>query len=112
MASAQDRRGHPAESRNMELVGISDLQGRPAYQPVIHPQGARFIAYVGLHAGTALNPLNGRTEGNGTMIVDVTDPRSPQPLAHIAGFHEKPEERSQAQMARVRCQLRLRGLAE
>jgi len=99
--TAQDRRGHPAEARNMELVGMNDLQGRPAYQPVIHRQGNRFIAYVGLHAGTALNPLNGRTEGNGTMIVDVTDPRRPQALAHIPGFHDAPERQSQAQMARV-----------
>jgi len=100
-ASAQDRRGVPAEAKNMELVGMSDLQGRPAYQPVIHRQGNRFVAYVGLHRGAALNPLNGRMEGNGTMVVDVTDPRSPQALAHIPGFHDNPERESQAQMARV-----------
>ena len=100
-AAAQERRGHPAEARNMELVGMSDLQGRPAYQPVIHRQGNRFIAYVGLHNGTALNPLTGRTEGNGTMIVNVTDASRPQALAHIPGFHDDPERQSQAQMARV-----------
>lgn len=100
-APAQDRRGHPAESKNMELLGMSDLQGRPAYQPVIHRQGNRWVAYVGLHAGAALNPLTGRTEGNGTMVVDVTDPRRPQALAHIPGFQENPEKESQAQMARV-----------
>jgi len=98
---AQERRGHPAESKNMELLGMSDLQGRPAYQPVIHRQGNRWVAYVGLHAGTALNPLTGRTEGNGTMVVDVTDPSRPQALAHIPGFHDNPEKESQAQMTRV-----------
>ena len=43
-APAQDRRGRPAEAKNMELVGMSDLQGRPAYQPVIHLQGNRWVA--------------------------------------------------------------------
>ena len=100
-AVAQDRRGHPAESKNMELAGMSDLQGRPAYQPVIHRQGSRWVAYVGLHVGTALNPFTGKTEGNGTMVVDVTDPRRPRNLAHIPGFHDNPEKESQAQMARV-----------
>jgi hypothetical protein len=90
-----------AESKNMELVGSSDLQGRPAYQPVIHQQGGRWIAYIGLHAGAAPNPFTGKTEGNGTMIVDVTDPHSPRALAHIPGDRLKPEEESEAQMVRV-----------
>ena len=100
-AAAQDRRGHPAESKNMALVGMSDLQGRSAYQPIIHRQGNRWVAYLGLHLGTALNPLTGKTEGNGTMVVDVSDPRRPRALAHIPGFHDNPEKESQAQMARV-----------
>ena len=36
------------ESKNMELVGYSDLQGRSSYQPVVHKQGNRWIAYIGL----------------------------------------------------------------
>ena len=28
-----------AESKNMELVGYNDLQGRSAYMPTIHKQG-------------------------------------------------------------------------
>ena len=75
----------PAEERDMGLVGHDDLQGRSAYQPVIHKQGARWIAYVGHHGGQRPNPLTGKTEWNGTSIVDVTDPRAPQYLAHIPG---------------------------
>jgi len=72
-------------ARNMALVGAHDLQGRGAYQPLIHAQGARWIAYVGHHGGAARNALNGRSEPNGTSILDVTDPRAPRLLAHIPG---------------------------
>ena len=64
-----------AEKNNMELVGSSDLQGRSAYQPVIHKQGDRWILYVGHHGGMALNPLTGKEESNGTSILDVSDPK-------------------------------------
>jgi len=82
--------GHGAESRDMALVGSHDLQGRSAYQPVVHLQGGRWIAYVGHHGGTEampkpLNSLTATAEFNGTSILDVTDPRSPQYLAHIPG---------------------------
>ena len=97
----QAPRARAAESKNMELVGAETLQGRSAYQPVIQRQGNRWVAYIGLHIGTALNPLTGKTEGNGTMVVDVTNPRQPQALAHIPGFHADPAKESQAQMARV-----------
>ena len=71
------------ESKNMELVGYSDLQGRSAYQPTIHKQGNRWIAYIGHHGGTAVNPLTGQVEDNGTSILDVTDPKNPKiPRAH------------------------------
>ena len=40
-----------AEQHDMRLVGDHDLQARSAYQPVIHQQGGRFIAYVGHHGG-------------------------------------------------------------
>jgi len=46
-----------AEKSNMDLVGSNDLQGRSAYQPVIHKQGSRWFAYVGHHGGVAFNPL-------------------------------------------------------
>jgi hypothetical protein len=77
------------EKRDMELVGFHDLQRRGAYQPVIQKQGARWIAYVGHHAGG----------DNGTSVLDVTDASAPTLLAHIRGEGEG------AQMARV-CAIR------
>jgi hypothetical protein len=85
---------------NMSLLGHDDLQGRSAYQPVIHAQGGRWIAYVGHHGGKTLNRLTGREEDNGTSIVDVTDPRSPRYLAHIPGEPGQGEAGG-AQMVRV-----------
>lgn len=70
---------------NMELVGFNDLQGRSTYQPIIINQNGREIAYLAHHAGTAVNPLTGATEPNGTSLVDVTDPRHPTYLFHIPG---------------------------
>jgi len=91
------------ESKNMELVGYSDLQGRSSYQPTIHKQGNRWIAYIGHHGGTALNSLTGQTEDNGTSLVDVTDPKNPKYLAHIPGDPRVPGpgESGGAQMTRV-----------
>ncbi len=77
--------GRTAEARDMRLVGHHDLQGRSAYQPLVHQQDGKFIAYVGHHGGSRLNPLTGAVELNGTSILDVTDPARPQYLAHIAG---------------------------
>ena len=93
-------RGHGAEAHDMELVGHDDLQGRSAYQPTIHAQGGRVIAYVGHHGGRARNPLTGSEEDNGTSIVDATDPARPRYLAHIPGAPGGPEQGG-AQMARV-----------
>jgi hypothetical protein len=92
-----------AESKNMELVGSNDLQGRSAYQPTIHKQGARWIAYVGHHGGENLNALTGKKEINGTSVVDVTDPRQPKYIAHIPGDPGKGsgQEAGGAQMVRV-----------
>ncbi|MGP1677434.1 MAG: LVIVD repeat-containing protein [Burkholderiales bacterium] len=81
IAQAQDR----AEQHSMELVGYHDLQGRSAYQPVVHAQGGRWIAYIGLHGGNLPNALTGKAEHNGTAILDVSDPRRPKWLAHIPG---------------------------
>jgi len=74
-----------AESRNMQLVGHHDLQGRSAYQPVIQEQDGRWIAYIGHHNGRARNPLTNGVETNGTSIVDVTDPAHPVYLHHLPG---------------------------
>ncbi|HEY2876252.1 MAG TPA: hypothetical protein VGJ56_30330, partial [Reyranella sp.] len=47
-AHAQEQKiGAPPEASNMKLVGWNDLQARSAYQPTIHKQGDRYIAYIG-----------------------------------------------------------------
>ncbi|HEV8143407.1 MAG TPA: hypothetical protein VGQ77_11135 [Methylomirabilota bacterium] len=74
-----------AEARDMRLVGHEPLQARSAYQPLVHKQGDRWIAYVGHHGGVRRNPITGRDEQNGTSIVDVTDPTKPRYLTHIPG---------------------------
>jgi hypothetical protein len=89
-----------AEKSNIELVGASDLQGRSAYQPLVHKQGERFIAYVGHHGGKTLNALTGAQEDNGTSILDVTNPKQPKYLAHIPGAVGQAEAGG-AQMVRV-----------
>src|SRR5437016_6249232 len=66
---------HGAESSNMALVGHHDLQGRSAYQPLVHlhrvpDQGGRWIAYVGHHGANLPNALTGRNEDSGTSILD------------------------------------------
>ena len=94
-ASAEAQKiGAPPEASNMKLVGWSDLQARSAYQPTIHHQGDRWIAYIGHHGGTdevpdPINPLTGKAEPNGTSIVDVTDPAHPKYLKHLPGQEGK-----------------------
>ena len=92
-----------ARSSNMDLVGYNDLQARSSYQPTVHKQGERWIAYIGHHGGTQLNPLTGKPEDNGTSLVDVTDPKQPKYLAHIPGEPARPGagESGGAQMVRV-----------
>jgi hypothetical protein len=97
--------GDPPEAKNMRLVGYNDLHARSAYQPTIHHQGDRYIAYVGHHGGTAdvpkpVNRLTGQPESSGTSIVDVSDPAQPRYLAHIPGLPGQYEEGG-AQMVRV-----------
>ncbi|HEU0150557.1 MAG TPA: hypothetical protein VFR21_27235, partial [Bradyrhizobium sp.] len=105
-AAAEARKiGDPPEALNMRLVGANDLQARSAYQPTIHRQGERWIAYIGHHGGTdaipnPLNPVTGKPEPNGTSILDVTDPAHPLYLRHIPG-QEGTYESGGAQMVRV-----------
>src|SRR6266446_931066 len=66
--------GDPPEISNMRLVGYSDLQARSSYQPTIHKQVNRYIAYVGHHGGGAdapkpFNSLTRAEEFNGTSII-------------------------------------------
>jgi hypothetical protein len=97
--------GDPPEAKDMRLVGMNDLQARSAYQPVIHKQGDRYIAYIGHHGGTqrvprAVNPMTGQPEFNGTSILDVTDPAKPKYLKHLPG-EEGIGEKGGGQMVRV-----------
>src|SRR6195256_70472 len=101
----QQKVGSPPEAMNMRLVGYSDLQERSAYQPTIHKQGDRYIAYTGHHGGTPdvpkpVNKITGAPEFNGTSIVDVTDPAHPKYLKHMPGLEGTYEEGG-AQMVRV-----------
>jgi len=105
-AAAQSQKvGNPPEAKNMRLVGYSDLQERSAYQPTIHRQGDRYIAYIGHHGGTPdvpkpVNKLTGQPEFSGTSVLDVTDPANPKYLRHIPGLEGNYEEGG-AQMVRV-----------
>lgn len=74
--------GAAAEALNVRLLGYNDLQGRPALQVVLKDD----FAYVGHHAGSAVNPITGRREPNGTSIVDVSDPSRPKIVHHLPGF--------------------------
>lgn len=85
--------GQSGEQKEMRRVGHTDLQGRPAYHPwfIKYPDG-RVIAFVGTHSNTGdngprPNPLKpgSPVEPNGTMIIDITDPRNPVEKFHIPG---------------------------
>mgnify|MGYP000254970595 CR=1 FL=1 len=94
--TAQAAQPQGKEARDMALVGFHNLQGRGAYQPVIHVQNGRWIAYVGHHGGSAVNPLTRAREDNGTSLIDVTDPAKPALIHHIPG-----PPGGEAQMVRV-----------
>jgi len=103
------------EAKDMTLLGTNDLQARSAYQPTIHQQNGRWIAYIGHHGGTdevekPINPLTGQAEYNGTSLVDVTDPKHPKYLVHIPG-DAGTYEAGGAQMVRV-CDGKTLGKAD
>ncbi len=60
-------------AKNVEPVGYSELDGRPAFKMAIHEAGGRWYLYAGhfWHSGWS--------------IVDVTDPSSPQLVKFIEG---------------------------
>ena len=76
-----EARAFSAEAENMRLVGFCDLQGRESLQVVLKGNHA----YIGHHRGEKTNPLTGRSEPNGTTIVDVSNPAQPAILKHIPG---------------------------
>ena len=109
-----DPASRKVEAKNMRLVGYNDLQARSAYQPVIHHQGKRWIAYIGHHGGTQEipkphNPLTKQDENNGTSVVDVTDPKNPKYLAHIPGEAGLGRTGRRADGARMRRQATAQG---
>jgi len=73
---------HSAEALSVRLVGQSDLQGREALQVVLKGN----YAYVGHHRGEAFNPLTGKSEPNGTTVLDVSNPKQPRIIKHIPGY--------------------------
>src|SRR5215510_9009291 len=84
------------EQKNMRRVGHVDLQGRASYHPnfIRYPDG-RVIAFAGTHSSAGATDSNGPKpntlkpgsppEFNGTMIVDITNPRKPVEKFHIPG---------------------------
>ena len=92
-------RGHGAERRDMELVGHDDLQGRTAYQPTIHLQRGRWIAYVGHHV--FISYFNA-----GVRAVDVRDPYRPREAAfYIPATTAKTDERCVMVDGQRRCKV-------
>ena len=90
----------------MKLVGYNDLQARSAYQPIIHQQGDRWIAYIGHHGGTddvpaPVNPLTGA--GRIQRHLDRRRHRSRASEISAASFRAKEGkyETGGAQMVRV-----------
>src|SRR5256712_5591703 len=99
-SSQAPARGHGAEGHDMELVGHDDLQGRSAYQPTIHQQRGRFVAYVGHHGGRPPNPPSGAAEHNRPSILAVTQPPRPPYLPPTPRMHGGPAQGG-AQTARA-----------
>jgi len=67
-------RPRPVEARGVELVGYSDLDGRPGFKIALHQDGERWLLYLG------------HFWHSGWTVVDVTDPSEPAPI----GFIEAP----------------------
>ena len=78
---ASSMMAHAAEAKNVKLIGHSGLQGRDSLQVVLKGN----YCYVGHHRGEEYNPLTGKVESNGTMIIDVAHPHQPKIVKHIPG---------------------------
>ena len=110
------------DAESMKLLGHSDMQNRPIYQPTVHKYPSHTVAmgstpadayanktifFAGLHAatggggcvGSLPNPLNGGAcEKDGTLIVDATNPSNPFVIKHLPPTNPA---NSLAQMVRV-----------
>lgn len=78
--------GGTADASGLRLVAHDTTQTRSVYQLVPHRQGVHWYLYVGHIRGEARNSLTGAMEGNGTSVLDITDPARPRYLTHIAPF--------------------------
>jgi hypothetical protein len=107
LASATLASGASADGLNhvdalhMKLLGHSDMQNRPMYQPTVHkyPSNAlsayagKTLLFAGTHSANQVNgnctgrslpnPLTGQCERDGTLIADVTNPANPQVIKHL-----------------------------
>ncbi|MFC1899475.1 LVIVD repeat-containing protein [Chloroflexota bacterium] len=69
-----------AESKNVNLIGYNDLQGRDSLQVTCKGDWV----YIGHHNGYEHNPLTGLSEWNGTSIIDASNPSEPILVTHIS----------------------------
>ncbi len=72
-APADGRQIEPLESAGLELVGYSELDGRPAFKLAIQEVAGRWYLYCG------------HLWHRGWSIVDVTDPADPQVVRFVPG---------------------------
>ena len=77
--------GSTPEANNMRLVGFNNLQARSAYQPIIQKQGDRWIAYIGHHGGTAVNPHDRQRGAERYLDRRCHRPTRPRYLKHLPG---------------------------
>jgi hypothetical protein len=66
---------HPrtAEAQGLDLIGYSDLDGRPGFKLAIHRDRDRWILYAG------------HLWHSGWTVVDITDPTEPVPIGFVEG---------------------------
>ena len=75
--------------RDISLIGYHHLQGRQALQVTTKSDPANgdwvYIGHVpnSRTQEATLNPISGKAEWNGTSVVDISDPSSPQLVWHI-----------------------------
>lgn len=69
----RSRTAEPTEIDGVEVVGYSDVAGRPPFKLAIAHVGHRWLLYCG------------HLWHRGWSIVDVTDPSDPQPVAFLEG---------------------------
>ncbi len=64
---------HPVLSKNMEMIGYHDLDGKPGFKMGIQEAGGRWYLYIG------------HFWHRGWTILDITDPHAPELVRFIPG---------------------------